>query len=155
MSDAQNHPYNVLFLCIGNAGRSIIGEAIVNRIGGDGFRGYSAGSQPRGAAHPAAIRLLKSHGYSTEGLRPKSWDEFALPGSPSLDFVFTVGRVAGRLPVGPDNPFLSMGVPIQHRRVRAEIDAAFADTYHLLHDRISASVRSDRKTQSNLDPEAP
>ena len=139
----KNRPYNVLFLCTGNAGRSIIGEAIVNRLGRNTFRGYSAGSQPRGAVHPGAIRLLQSLGYNTESLRSKSWDEFALPAAPPLDFVFTVcdgvaSEVCHVWPGRPISEHWGIPDPTAAASTEAEIDAAFTDTYRILHDRISA-----------------
>lgn len=87
MSDGT---YDVLFLCTGNSARSILAEGLLNRLGEGKFRAYSAGSQPKGQVHPMALELLGRLGYDTQDLRSKSWDEFALPGAPDLDFVFTV-----------------------------------------------------------------
>ena len=98
-------PYNVLFLCTGNSARSVMAEAILNRVGAGKFRAYSAGSHPKGQVHPETIRLLQSLGYDTSGFRSKSWSEFADPGAPQLNFVFTVcdnGR-AKRARCGPAN----------------------------------------------------
>ena len=85
-----DRPFNVLFLCTGNSARSVIAEAILNRVGMGKFRAYSAGSQPKGQIHPETIRLLQNLHYDTSGFRSKSWSKFASPGAPPLDFVFTV-----------------------------------------------------------------
>lgn len=82
--------YNVLFLCTGNSARSILGEALLNREGGSRFKAYSAGSRPKGEVHPMALEVLESMGFETEGLRSKSWDEFAKSDAPQMDFIFTV-----------------------------------------------------------------
>ena len=135
--------HNALFLCTGNAGRSIIAEAILNRIAADRFRAFSAGSRPRGVVHPAALRLLQSRGYETGELRSKSWDEFAGAGAPRLDVVITVcDNVAGEAcPVWPAQPMLqhwSIPDPTLGASSDAELDVAFVETYRLLHQRISA-----------------
>ena len=83
-------PYNVLFLCTGNSARSIIAECVMNRVGQGRFKAYSAGSHPRGEVNPFALDLLKRTNFDVSGLRSKSWQEFAEPGAPELDFVFTV-----------------------------------------------------------------
>ena len=82
--------YNVLVLCTGNSARSILGEVLFNHLGKGKFKAYSAGSKPAGQVNPGALELLKLEGYSTEGLRSKSWDEFAKPGAPEFDFIVTV-----------------------------------------------------------------
>src|SRR5215510_12487130 len=102
----MTHPYNVLFLCTGNSARSIIGEALINHRGKGRFRGFSAGSHPRGEVHPLALEVLTKHDLPTSGLRSKSWDEWAAPGAPPLHFVFTVcDRAAMEVcPLWPGQP---------------------------------------------------
>src|SRR5881394_17595 len=134
-------PFNVLFLCTGNSARSILAESLVNHWGRGKFVGYSAGSSPKGTVHPIALELLKHMKMSTEGMRSKSWDEFAKPGAPSLDFVFTVcDNAAGETcPVWPGQPMTAhWGVPdpAEARGSAAEIALAFKDTYRMLHQRI-------------------
>ena len=85
-----DQPYNVLFLCTGNSARSILGEALMNKMGEGRFRAYSAGSQPKGTVHPMSLEVLEGFGYPTEGLHSKNWSEFTKPGAPEFDFIFTV-----------------------------------------------------------------
>src|SRR3977135_2186863 len=110
----SEHPFNVLFLCTGNSARSVMAEAILNKLGAGKFRAYSAGSQPKGRLHPETIRLLQSLGYDVAGFRSKSWGEFADPGAPVLVFVFTVCDHAASetCPVWPGQPMTAhWGVP--------------------------------------------
>ena len=102
----MDRPFNVLFLCTGNSARSIIGEVLMNAMGAPRFRAYSAGSHPTGRVNPFAIELLQKNDLPTEGLRSKSWDEFAQPGAPDLDFIFTVcDSAAGEAcPLWPGRP---------------------------------------------------
>ena len=137
--------YNVLFLCTGNSARSILAEAILDRLGKQQFNAYSAGSQPKGEPHPQALKLLESLKYDTGRFRSKSWDEFAEPGAPTLDFVFTVCDNAASevCPVWPGQPMNAhWGVPdpAAVEGSDAEIAAAFAETYRLMNNRITAFV---------------
>jgi arsenate reductase len=134
--------YNVLFLCTGNSARSILAEAILNRKGSPIFTAYSAGSHPKGAVHPVALRLLKEANFPTEGLRSKPWDEFAKPGAPSLDFVFTVcDNAAGEVcPVWPGQPMTAhWGIPdpAVAEGTPEQINQAFRDAFVHLDRRIS------------------
>ncbi len=111
MSEKQ---YNVLILCTGNSARSVLGEVLFNSLGKGKFKAYSAGSKPAGKVNPGAIEWLQTHGHSIEGLRSKSWDEFAAPGAPEFDFVFTVcDNAAGEVcPVWYGSPMTAhWGIP--------------------------------------------
>jgi arsenate reductase len=146
-----DRPYNVLFLCTGNSARSILAEAILNKLGAGNFRAYSAGSQPKAQVNPNTIQLLQSLGYETPGYRSKSWDEFARAGEPKFDFVFTVcdNAAAEACPVWPGQPMTAhWGIPdpAEVLGTAAEIALAFRGAYRLLHQRIgiftSLPVRS-------------
>jgi arsenate reductase (thioredoxin) len=110
----SNKIYNVLFLCTGNSARSILAESLLNQLGEGKFRAFSAGSFPKGQVHPLALDLLKRMNLPAEGFRSKSWDEFAAPGAPVLDFIFTVcDNVAGEMcPIWPGKPTTAhWGIP--------------------------------------------
>lgn len=135
--------YHVLFLCTGNSARSVMAEAILNAIGAGKFRAHSAGSQPKGSVHPETLRLLAGLGHDTSGFRSKSWHEFAKPGAPQLDFVFTVcdSAAAESCPVWPGRPATAhWGVPdpAAAQGSAAEVALAFKDAYRMLHRRIAA-----------------
>lgn len=134
--------FNVLFLCTHNSARSVIAECALNRLGRGKFRGYSAGSAPRGEVHPFALDLLRELNYDTSALRSKSWDEFAGPDAPALDFVFTVCDNAASevCPVWPGQPMTAhWGVPDPSAASGTEVERrlAFADTHRMLYQRIS------------------
>ena len=135
------HPYNVLFLCTGNSARSILAEALINQWGRSKFLGFSASSHPKGQVHPIALELLQRMNFPTEGLRSKSWDEFATPGSPPLDFVFTVcDNAAGEVcPYWPGQPMTAhWGVPDPAAVEGTDTEKwmAFRDTFRLLDNRV-------------------
>jgi protein-tyrosine-phosphatase len=134
--------YNVLFLCTGNSARSILAEAILNRDGMGRFQAWSAGSHPKGDVHPYAIDLLDGLNFDTSFARSKSWDEFATPGAPAMDFVFTVcdQAAAEACPVWPGQPMTAhWGVPdpAAVEGNEAERRLAFSDTFRMLNNRIS------------------
>lgn len=140
-----DQPYNVLFLCTGNSSRSIMAEAILNSEGGGRFRAFSAGSRPTGAVNPHARDLLVRMGHDVTGLRSKSWDEFAGPGAPEFDFVFTVcDNAAGEAcPVWTGSPVTAhWGIPDPAAATGspAEIALAFDDAYRMLAKRIGLFV---------------
>jgi protein-tyrosine-phosphatase len=137
-----DQPYNVLFLCTGNSARSIIGEALVNHMGKGRFRGFSAGSFPKGEVNPIALKVLEIANLPTAGLRSKSWDEFAAPGAPEMDFIFTVCDNAANetCPIWPGHPMTAhWGVadPAAAEGSEAERQVAFLDTVRMLRNRIS------------------
>lgn len=135
--------YNVLFLCTGNSARSILAEAILNKMGAGRFTAFSAGSFPRGEVNPNALALLAKLGHPVEGLRSKSWDEFSGPGAPELHFVITVcDNAAGEVcPIWPGQPVTAhwgLPDPAAVDGSPAEVAAAFADTYRMLNNRLIA-----------------
>ena len=133
--------FNVLFLCTGNSARSILAESTVNHLGRGRFKGFSGGSQPKPAPHPFALELLRSLRHPTDGLRSKSWDEFAIAGTPDMDFIFTVcDSAAGEAcPVWPGQPMTAhWGVPDPAVVEGSELErrAAFRQAYAELENRI-------------------
>ena len=137
-----DQPFSVLFLCTGNSARSIIAEAILNRLGAGKFRAYSAGSHPKGAVHPIAIHQIEVAKLPTSGLRSKDWDEFVGSGAPKLDFVFTVCDNAAKevCPVWPGRPMTAhWGVPdpAAVEDTPEKIEKAFSDAFLMLDRRIS------------------
>jgi len=138
----SDQAFNVLFLCTHNSARSVIAECILNRLGRGRFRGFSAGSSPRGEVHPYALDLLREMDYDTSHLRSKSWDEFAGPEAPALDFVFTVCDNAANevCPIWPGQPMTAhWGLPDPSAATGTEAERrfAFADTHRMLFQRIS------------------
>jgi arsenate reductase (thioredoxin) len=136
-----DRPFNVLFLCTGNSARSVMAEAILNKLGAGKFQAFSAGSQPKGRVHPETLKLLDSLGFDIARFRSKSWGEFAKPGAPPLDFVFTVcDNAAGEAcPVWPGQPMTAhWGIPdpaaVEGSQV--EIALAFKDAFRMLSQRI-------------------
>jgi arsenate reductase (thioredoxin) len=147
--------YNVLFLCTGNSARSIIAEAILNKLGQGRFRAYSAGSQPKGRVHPHTLQLLQELGYETRALRSKSWNELSRPGAPKFDFIFTVCDSAAQetCPVWPGNPMTAhWGVPdpAAATGTPAEIGLAFKDAYRMLNQRIGIFVALPMRSLDQL-----
>jgi arsenate reductase len=138
---AAEKSFNVLFLCTGNSARSILAEAIMNDLGAGRFHAYSAGSMPKGEPHPMALDLIRKTGLPVEGLRSKSWDEFAAADAPKMDFVFTVCDNAANevCPIWPGQPMTAhWGLPdpaaVEGDEVAQRL--AFAETYRLLSNRI-------------------
>jgi arsenate reductase len=147
--------YNVLFLCTGNSARSILGEAILNRIGGSKFVAHSAGSYPKGAVNPHALTLLEKLGFATDGLRSKSWDEFARAGAPPLDFVITVCDNAANevCPVWPGHPITahwSIPDPAAVEGPDAKIMAAFRDAHEMLKRRTELFINLPVETLDRI-----
>lgn len=150
-------PYNVLFLCTGNSARSILAECLLNHYGQGRFRAYSAGSHPTGKVNPFAVELLRQNRLPVEGLRSKSWDEFAAPGAPAMDFVFTVcDQAAGEAcPFWPGQPMTAhWGVedPAAVRGGDEEKRRAFLDAFRVLGARVRlfASLRPELLERSAL-----
>src|SRR6185312_15395609 len=139
---AKREPLNVLFLCTGNSARSIIAEVVLNRLGRGRFKAYSAGSQPKGQVHPLALQVLRLAHYDVSDLRSKSWEEFATPDAPKLDFFFTVCDNAAKevCPIWPGQPMTAhWGLPDPATVAGSpeEIQRTFRDAYSILDRRIS------------------
>ena len=139
---SSNEPLNVLFLCTGNSARSIMAEAILNRLGMGKFKGYSAGSHPKGAVNPHTLTVLRKSNFDVSRLRSKSWDEFTNPDAPKLDFVFTVCDNAANevCPIWPGQPMTAhWGVadPAVVSGSNKEVERAYRDAFTTLDRRIS------------------
>lgn len=153
----NNQPYNVLFLCTGNSARSILAEFLIDRWGKGRFKGFSAGSFPKGAVHPDALDLIRSLDWPTAGLRSKSWDEFAQPGAPVMDFIITVcDQAAGEVcPVWPGQPATAhWGVPdpAAVEGPERKRQQAFREAFVLLETRIKlfTSLRTEGLDRMSL-----
>jgi arsenate reductase len=145
MSEPARAPYNVLFLCTGNSARSIIAEALLNRLGRGTFKAFSAGSFPKGEVNPHALPIVENLGFDAADFRSKSWDEFAAPGAPRLDFVFTVcDAAAGEVcPIWPGQPISAhWGVPdpAAVEGSETEVALAFAEACRQLRNRIALFI---------------
>jgi len=154
-----DRPFNVLFLCTGNSARSIMAEAALNKVGAGKFQAFSAGSQPKGRVHAEAIRLLQSLGFDTSHFRSKSWVEFARPGAPALDFVFTVcDNAAGETcPVWPGQPMTAhWGIPDPAAVEGSDlaIALAFKDAFRMLSQRIGVFAALPIRSVSKLSLQA-
>jgi arsenate reductase (thioredoxin) len=151
----RERPYNVLFLCTHNSARSIIAECVMDKLGAGRFKAYSAGSQPSGKVHPFALELLQQLKCDTTQLSSKSWEEFARPGAPQLDFVFTVCDDAANevCPVWPGQPMSAhWGLPDPSRAEGNESERryAFADTHRMLYQRIGIFTNLPIKSLDSL-----
>ena len=150
----SNH-YNLLFLCTGNSARSIMAEAILNQKGKGMFTAYSAGSHPSGTPRPEALRQIESAGMPIDGLRSKSWDEFAAPGAPRMDFVFTVCDNAANeaCPYWPGQPMTAhwgISDPAAVKGTPDEIARAFRDAFAVLDRRIGLFLSLPLSTLEQL-----
>lgn len=141
----SDHPFNVLFLCTGNSARSVLAEGILRKDGAGRFSAFSAGSHPKERVNPFALKVLGAYGYPTDGYRSKSWDEFAAPGAPVMDFVFTVcDSAAGETcPVWPGQPMTAhWGIedPAAVEGSDIEKERAFVTAFKYLKNRISVFI---------------
>jgi arsenate reductase len=149
--------YNVLVLCTGNSARSILGEALLNRLGRGRFKAFSAGSHPKGEVHPEALKIVRKLGFDPDDFRSKAWDEFAAPGAPELDFIITVcDNAAGEVcPIWPGRPATShwgLPDPAAVQGTPEDITRAFEDTARMLGNRIRlfASLPIDKLDRLSL-----
>jgi arsenate reductase len=147
--------YNVLFLCTGNSARSIMAEGILNQKGRPNFTAFSAGSHPAGRVRPEALKQLEAAHLPTAGLRSKSWDEFAVPGAPAVDFIFTICDNAAKevCPVWPGQPMTAhWGVPdpAEVRGSSEQVERAFRDAFFLLDRRIGLFLNLPLSTLDEL-----
>jgi arsenate reductase len=134
-------PINVLVLCTGNSARSVLGECLINRLGAGKWKAFSAGSHPTGRVNPLSIEVLKEKGYATEGLRSKSWDEFALPDAPKMDLVITVcDNAAGEVcPIWPGHPakvHIGFPDPAHAKGTHEERLAEFRKIYDMIETKV-------------------
>jgi arsenate reductase (thioredoxin) len=141
----SDRPFNVLFLCTGNTARSVLAEGILRKDGAGRFNAFSAGSHPKGKANPFALKVLDAYGYPSHGYRSKSWDEFAVPGAPMMDFVFTVcDSAAGETcPIWPGQPMTAhWGIedPAAVEGSDIEKERAFVTAFKYLKNRISVFI---------------
>ena len=151
----KDHVFNALFLCTANSARSIMAEAILNRAGAGRFHAFSAGSKPKGEVHRSALQLLESMKFDTSFARSKSWDEFAEPGAPEMDFVFTVCDEAANetCPVWPGHPMTALwSVPDPKRAdgTEAEMHLAFAEAFRMINNRITLLLSLPMETLDHL-----
>lgn len=147
--------FNVLFLCTGNTARSVLAEGILRNEGAGRFNVFSAGSQPKGIVNPFALKTLAAHGYPADGYRSKSWDEFAAPGAPRMDFVFTVcDSAAGEAcPIWPGRPTTAhWGIEDPAAVGGSDIDKerAFAEAFRFMRNRIAAFVALPLKSLDEM-----
>lgn len=152
---AADRVYNVLFLCTGNSARSVLGEAVLNHVGRGQFHAFSAGSAPKGAIHPMTLQILKEAGIPTEGLRSKSWEEFAGPDAPVMDFVFTVcDDAAGETcPIWPGHPMTAhWGIedPAKVEGPAFRQRQAFEDALRFMRNRIAAFINLPHQSIDKL-----
>src|ERR1700734_3851236 len=155
----MSEPFNVLFLCTGNSARSVLAEGILRKDGAGRFNVFSAGSQPKGTINPFALKVLDAYGYPSDGYRSKSWDEFAAPGAPVMDFVFTVcDSAAGEAcPIWPGQPMTAhWGIedPAAVEGSDGEKERAFVTAFKYLRNRITVFTALPMRSISMMALEA-